>query len=218
MQILLVSATRNEIDPTLQRLSPNGDEHIDVLISGIGSLMSAYHLTRRTQSRRPDFVVQAGIGGSFDSAYPPGTVVGISEEVLADLGALEQGSLTDIFDMGFAAENEAPFQHRMLGNPWTNRFRNMLPFVRAATVNGISASAAQVSAIVAKYNPVVESMEGAALHFVCLAENIPFLQLRAVSNFAGERNKANWKIAESIANLNKELQRIIELLQTTTEP
>jgi futalosine hydrolase len=63
--------------------------------------------------------------------------------------------------------------------------------------------------------PVVESMEGAAFHYVCLMEKIPFLQLRGISNYVGERNKANWKIRESIDALN---QQLIKMINQITEP
>ena len=52
-------------------------------------------------------------------------------------------------------------------------------------------------------------MEGAALHYVCLSEKIPFLQLRSVSNYVGERDKSKWALREAIMNLNIELQRLI---------
>jgi len=52
---------------------------------------------------------------------------------------------------------------------------------------------------------VIESMEGAAFHYVCLQEAVPFLQLRAVSNMIGERDKTKWLMKEAIDNLNKEL-------------
>jgi futalosine hydrolase len=55
-------------------------------------------------------------------------------------------------------------------------------------------------------------MEGAALHYVCLMEKIPFLQIRSISNYIGERNKKNWNMKESIINLNKELIRLLEQL------
>jgi futalosine hydrolase len=55
-------------------------------------------------------------------------------------------------------------------------------------------------------------MEGAALHYVCLLEKIPFLQVRSISNYIGERNKKKWNIKESINNLNKELIRLLESL------
>ncbi len=59
-------------------------------------------------------------------------------------------------------------------------------------------------------HPVVESMEGAALHYTCLEEGIAFLQLRAVSNTVGERNKTKWDIRAAIDGLN---DRLIRLLQ-----
>ena len=52
-------------------------------------------------------------------------------------------------------------------------------------------------------------MEGAALHYVCLHEKIPFLQLRTVSNYVGERNKTKWNIADAFENLNLELVTLI---------
>ena len=55
-------------------------------------------------------------------------------------------------------------------------------------------------------------MEGAALHYVCLCEKIPFLQLRCVSNYVGERDKSKWEMTEAISNLNIELNKIIEIL------
>ena len=55
----------------------------------------------------------------------------------------------------------------------------------------------------------IESMEWAALHYVGLMEKIPFLQIRSLSNFAGERDKGKWKIKEAIASLNLELENIL---------
>jgi futalosine hydrolase len=214
MQILLAAATVNEISPTMEWLS--GNYGVKVLITGIGSTATAFALTKSILGQRPDIVIQAGIAGSFSQQYPPGSVVFIDEEIIADMGAIEQGRLIDIFDMGFAAGNEKPFTNRMLANPSTAKYNYGVDFVRGATVNGISSSSLQVSLIKEKYNPVVESMEGAALHYVCLMESIPFLQLRAVSNLVGERNKANWKFREAITNLNEKLNVIITDLTKET--
>ena len=82
--------------------------------------------------------------------------------------------------------------------------------VDAITINEITTNENRISILNEKYHPAVESMEGAAFHFVCLQENIPFLQLRAVSNYVGERDKSKWKIDLAIKNLNLELAKIIE--------
>ncbi|MBL7697349.1 MAG: futalosine hydrolase [Chitinophagaceae bacterium] len=214
MYILLVSSTENEIRPALNWLSSskgivNGHE-IETLITGVGSTATAYALTRQLLWRAPEMVIQAGIGGSFREEFPPESIAFIIEDVFADLGAYQNGEFTDIFDLGLAASDEHPFTNRLLANPHTEMWTKFgLPFVRGATINCISSTADQVATIRRKYDPVIESMEGAALHYTCLMENIPFIQLRAVSNFAGERNKNNWKMMEAIAVLNEKLKRIL---------
>lgn len=55
-------------------------------------------------------------------------------------------------------------------------------------------------------------MEGAALHYICRDVNIPFIQIRSVSNYVGERNKAHWKMKEAIYQLNETLLQYIEAL------
>lgn len=212
MQILLAAATSSEINPVIDWINRERDESVKLLITGIGGTAAAFSLTRALAHGHPQLVLQAGIGGSFDDRYPPGSLALIGEEVIADLGAIELGRFTDIFDMGFADPNEKPFTNRMLKNPDQHKYLFGLPFVRGATVNGISSSPLQTGIIMEKYHPCIESMEGAALHYVCLMENIPFLQLRAVSNFVGDRNKANWNIPEAIHNLNEKLKSIIRQL------
>jgi futalosine hydrolase len=41
-------------------------------------------------------------------------------------------------------------------------------------------------------------------------ENVPFIQLRSISNYIGERNKKKWDMMDSINNLNKELIKLVE--------
>jgi futalosine hydrolase len=45
---------------------------------------------------------------------------------------------------------------------------------------------------------------------------IPFLQLRGISNLVGERNKENWKIPLAIEQVNQSLIRL--LTRIATEP
>jgi futalosine hydrolase len=80
-----------------------------------------------------------------------------------------------------------------------------LKAVNAVSVNQITTSKQMIESYISKFDPVVESMEGAALHYVCLQEKIPFLQLRSISNYIGERDKKKWKIKDAILNLNLNL-------------
>ncbi|MFZ1371603.1 MAG: futalosine hydrolase, partial [Ferruginibacter sp.] len=67
----------------------------------------------------------------------------------------------------------------------------------------------QKQQFIKQFKPGIETMEGAALHYVCLQENIPFLQIRSISNYVGERDKIKWKLKEAIENLNTDLIKLI---------
>ena len=209
MHITVAAATYNEIGITAEWLKTQGTS-VEVLITGIGAAITAHSLSRHIYAQRPALVIQAGVAGSFVEALPPETVAFVNEEVFADLGAIDLEGPVDIFDLGLAAVNDHPFKNKMLVNPDTRRWQKyQLPFVKGATINCVSSTTAQVQRIKAKYDPAVESMEGAALHYVCLMENIPFIQLRSISNYVGERDKKNWKLKEAITILNHHLKKII---------
>jgi futalosine hydrolase len=48
-------------------------------------------------------------------------------------------------------------------------------------------------------------MEGIAFHYACKQAKIPFLQIRAISNYVTPRNKSEWEIPLAIQNLNQYL-------------
>ena len=81
---------------------------------------------------------------------------------------------------------------------------------RGITVNKITDDKIQIKRFLEKFGADIESMEGAAFHYVCLQEKINFLQLRSISNIAGERDKTKWKMKEAISNLNIELKKLVK--------
>jgi futalosine hydrolase len=215
MNILIVAATSFEIQPTIDllhsaRFHPD-EKKFSVLLTDIGGMATTYNLVKTILEKRPDFVLQAGIAGSFHHQHAVGAVVGVSEELMADLGAEEDNDFRDVFDLGLVKENQFPFQGKILKNPYAERIKNNsgLALVRSISINEVTTRKERIELIRRKYNPDIESMEGAALHYVCLREKIPFLQLRAISNYVGERNKENWSLKPAIENLNN---RIIEII------
>jgi len=205
MKILLVSATAFETAPFLEGYgsAPN-NPGIDLkrVESGIGVLSSTYLILKAIQEFRPHFVIQAGIAGSFTEKYPPGSLVVAKQDILADLCVREPDGYRDMKQIGLESTG-------LLENPLNPAKLPGLPFVNAVTVNEVSTSPDRIDWFRNRFGAEIESMEGAALHFVARKENIPFLQLRAVSNFVGERNKQNWKMKEAISILNEELGRLV---------
>jgi len=210
MYILLVAATSFEIQPTMAQLPQRHD--IEPLLTGVGSIPTAWSLTRMAVRRRPDCVIQAGIAGCFIPGRI-GQVMAIKEEALGDVGVHEHGAFKSVFDLNLMDRNTPPFTNSLLVNPYKKWLDSTgLQQVRAVTINEITTNPARIEWYQQNIAPVVESMEGAALHYVCLHENIPFLQLRAVSNDIGQRDKSKWDFKASIAALNKELTDILQRL------
>jgi futalosine hydrolase len=219
MHVLLVSATEFEISEMTawlnSRVVAHNDSNPEWLISGIGQLQTAFSLQRKIQVKRPALVIQAGIAGSF-SADVMEKVFAVQSEEIADLGVLESTGFRNIFEMGLDQPDRFPFRKGKLFNPYHALIEfTGLPVSDGKTVNEIKSA----DFIFAQRNqpPFVESMEGAALHYVCLMENIPFIQIRAVSNQLGERDKSRWKLKESIGALHRSLVSMIQKLETADE-
>jgi futalosine hydrolase len=88
-----------------------------------------------------------------------------------------------------------------------------LPAVSAVSVNEISTSTEKINVFAEKYKADIESMEGAALHYVCAMQQIPFIQIRGISNLVGERDKTKWKIPESMLAATNACINLINKIQ-----
>lgn len=214
MNVLIVAATVLEISPFLEqyRTDQNMSANIDVLVTGIGLTATTYSLTRQLNLKRPDLVIQAGVGGCFDTSVPLGAVLAIKQEAIADQSVIELDKLKTMFDLKLVPQNQYPFSKGWMVNKSEVLKKVKLKKVKGVSVNEITTSKQKVKFYNETFSPVVESMEGAALHYVCLMEKIPFVQIRSVSNYIAERNKKNWNMKESIINLNKEMQKLLENL------
>jgi futalosine hydrolase len=140
-------------------------------------------------------------------------VVCIKEESLGDLGVHEEGKWKDIFDLKLEKSSYPPFEKRKLPNQWLKEYNLLkLPEVAAVTINQVTTAEDHKQQLIKKYEAVTESMEGAALHYVCRNFNVPFMQIRAVSNYIGERDKSKWEMKAAIENLNQTVLKYLEKL------
>jgi futalosine hydrolase len=205
MKILIVSATAMEIAPFVAN-----NLEVDILITGVGAPACMYTLTKKLQQNVYDFVIQAGIAGTFKNNFALANTYIVTHDLFADLGISENEMFYTLFDTGFVDANTMPYTNGWLENDGVINVG--LPTAKNITVNTVSDNFDITEMYKRKFDADIESMEGAAFHFVCLQEKIPFLQLRSISNFVGERSKTNWKIKEAIDGLNENLKRIVGVL------
>ena len=213
MKILVVSATEHELNLSNTNLqNDKTDDNVDLLISGIGIAATVYHVTKTLMQKNYDTAIQAGIAGSFTNRLNLGETVFVSSDTFGDSGIEESGMFRNLITSGLVNENDFPFTNGWLVNRHKILNNGLIKTVKAITVNKITDDKKQIDEQINFFNAQVESMEGAAFHYVCLSMNIPFLQLRSISNVVGERDKNKWKMKEAISSLNNNLNKIIQVL------
>lgn len=220
--LLIVSATEFEILPLLRHLEStykfedgvfrNKGFDVRVLITGVGMVHMTYALTGSLSiDRHYNLIINAGVGGSFDRDIALGAVVNITHDTFADMGVTEaDGSFTSAFDMKFINGDIAPYRDGWLVNQAEDM--QFLPAKKSVTVNNVTGTTGQADLLIEKFNPDIESMEGAAFAFVCSLFKARYLQIRAVSNYVEPRDRSNWEIDLAIENLNATLISMLAML------
>jgi futalosine hydrolase len=228
VRILLVAATTAETGPVTAGLRPTtrsrslgagrvittlvtDDHEVDVLVTGVGMVATATWCAHTLGRERYDIALNIGVCGSFDRALPPGTVVHVVTDRLSELGAEDGDAFLSIHQLNLLDENAPPFTKGRLVNPAPPVSATLagLPVVNGITVNTVHGDDQSIARVTGRFFPQVESMEGAAFMYACLALGQPFAQIRAVSNVVERRNREAWKLAEAVANLGAVSLRLL---------
>ena len=186
--ILLVSATELEVKPLLDTLGQpvytntylkeyylSQNTNLDVIVTGVGIPFTVYKMMRIFSRIKYDLVINIGIAGSFNRNITIGDIVNVGVEEFADLGIEEDSGFVSVFEKGFVGNNEAPFKEGKLSNPHLEKYTSVssLQKVNGITVNTAHSKSDSTANIKKKFNADVESMEGAAVFYVCLLEKTP---------------------------------------------
>jgi futalosine hydrolase len=190
------------------RLCPRGRELL-LLVTGVGPLNAAYALGRVLGAYEIAGVCNLGIAGScVPERLGLGAVAVASAEVFPDYG-VDVGGVVDARAVGLA-------QARDGGRGVWDRL-DLLPreaagamgldvselaeavFLTSGRVSGDRERARELHTL---HGAELENMEGFALALGCLRAGVPFLELRTVSNPAGERDKACWDFRLALDTLD----------------
>jgi futalosine hydrolase len=220
MKILFVSATCFELYQFFENLKQEKenkgpvfhykwyDIDIDLIVTGLGTTFATYFLTKALAIDKYDLVINAGIAGSFRDEISIGTVVNVKTEQFCDFGIEEPDRIKTVFETGFVDPCEFPFADGKLVN--TYFFNGIdLPVVSGVTGNISHGDPKSIDRIKREFDPDIESMEGAAIFYVCLFEKVPFLEIRAISNYVELRDTEKWDIPVTLENLTDELFRFL---------
>lgn len=185
-----------------------------LLHTGIGAVNAAHALTCQLEGQTPDLVLQFGIGGAYvPTGIPIRSVVLATEEVYGDVGVVTPEGWKPADEIGI------PLVH---GNPpHFNRFPLDPQLVSTAaeicgarcgvfvTVSQCSGVQAVGDTLHARFDGLVENMEGAAAAHICRLYGIPFLEVRGISNLVEDRQPALWDIPSAAEAAQSALLKII---------
>lgn len=179
-----------------------GDVSVELVESGLGAVNVASVLTSRLEATSPDVVVQVGVGGAYaGSGLHVGDLAVAASENDGDLGVVTPDGWHGADLIGL------PVVERDGCDPFFNRFpvdetRSKAatdsvdgaygPFVSVQTCSGTAALGAERERRVP--GAIVENMEGAAAAQVCLQHDVPFVELRAISNLVEDRDTSRWDL------------------------
>lgn len=217
--ILIVTASPLE---ALAFRDLEGDFHgwlVETLITGIGTIASTRSLTRYfLQNQKPALALNAGIAGSFRDDLPVGSVGLVGRDCFADFGIDDRGVFIPAAGAGLVDENENPFDER----GWiecktinTVNAEKSFRILTGITSDIVSGSRERIDLLKKRFNPDIESMEGATFLYICALEKVPCLALRAVSNMIEERNRDNWDIPLALRNMREKAEELLTLLANT---
>ncbi|MEU6174464.1 futalosine hydrolase [Streptantibioticus parmotrematis] len=202
-------------DRTALRLTGGPLGTVDLLAAGVGPAAvaagTAAALAAAEAAGTPyDLVISTGIGGGFAPAAPVGSVVVADAIVAADLGAETPEGFVPVTELGFGTTRHLP-------PPELSRAA-----ARAAgaghgtvlTVSTVTGGAARARELTDRHpTALAEAMEGFGVAEAAAAHRVPVLEVRAVSNPVGPRDRAAWRIGDALAALGDAFRAMVPVLQ-----
>lgn len=191
---------------------------ISVLVTGVGTVMTAWKMHQWfSQNNMPSVAINIGIAGSFNDELKTGDVVIPAADCFADMGIEADSGFITVFEAGLSNPDKDPFRKGWIhSDPGIlSKLPETFRQVRAITVNTVSGSAETISKYVSKYDPDIETMEGAAFFYICAVEKIPFVSLRAVSNRITPGRREKWDIPAALGSLSRSLYKFLLIHETT---
>lgn len=213
-RVLIMTSVSAEKEAVLRGLNENNDR-FKVVIAGVGPAAAAASTAAALATEEYDLVVNAGIAGGFDGRASVGSIVLANQIIAADLGVETAEGFCPLDKLGFGTTRiqvDSGLVTRVAtaltgaGLPVTTG-----PVLSVSTVTGSLARAEQLELLVP--GALAEAMEGYGVAIAAQQRGIPILEIRAISNRVGPRNRAEWRIEEALESLAKASSVLKEVLR-----
>ncbi len=197
---------------------------VTLLHSGIGKANAAAATSSLLGFFQPSAVIVVGCGGAFpESGLQVGDLAIASEEIYGDEGVLTPDGFLDMEALelplvqrnGHCLFNRYPASpllmekaRALLASGITDTFPATTngPFVTVSTCSGTLAAGTELAR---RTGGICENMEGAAVAQVCAMHNIPFMEIRGISNLVEDRDTSRWNLKGGAEIAQRAVQEIL---------
>ncbi len=202
-----------------------GQQAVRLVVTGPGMANAVHGLTVAIAAGIPRLIIQTGCGGGFEqSGIEIGDVAIASKEIDAQLG-LEQVGTGNVVDKLPFPVIRKPGREIFNCYPVDNsEFDSAVKSLKTGlsgpdvavfsgsfiTVATVTTSSGRSGDLYRQYGALVENMEGAGAAHVAALYGIPFLEIRAVSNRVGDRDKSKWDLPLSFERCSKAVRLYLE--------
>ena len=193
--------------------------------TGIGKVNAAAITAAALSRVASGEVWNVGCAGAYcGSGLEVGDVLISDNCLLADEGILTRNGPAPLSEIGIplvvknglafcdafpAGESLGSAQKILSRSPFSdNAFR--LRYGPSLTVGMTSGDLQTASARFHRFQALAENMEGGAIAQTCLLFGVPFLEIRGISNVAGEREKACWDLRAAVDHCLAVVERLLE--------
>ncbi|MEU6403138.1 futalosine hydrolase [Streptomyces sp. NPDC046985] len=229
-RVLVVTAVPAERDAVAQAFAGTADElrlpgatvhrlgGCDLVAAGVGparaAAAAAAALTAAALGGAPyGLVVSAGIAGGFPPGAPVGSLVVADEITAADLGAETADGFVPVTELGFGVVAHRPPESLVRATAAATG----AVCGTVLTVSTVTGAAARADALRARHpRALAEAMEGFGVAEAAAAHGVPVLELRAVSNPVGPRDRAAWRIGDALTALTDGFGKLAPVLESWT--
>jgi futalosine hydrolase len=201
-RLLVVTAVAAEAEAMRQALPPQ----ITVQPVGVGPAAAAAGTARllalaEAAGSPYEAVICAGIAGGFDGRAPLGATILATRSIAADLGAESPTGFLPIETLGFGNSTIETDKDLL------KTLQDAIPYALAgdiltlATVTGTAVTAATLAARFPEAR--AEAMEGYGAASAAGQAEIPYAEIRTISNRIGPRDRDSWRLGEALTALTK---------------
>lgn len=193
-----------------------GPPRLDLIAAGVGPALAAAStataLTAAALAGTPyDLVVSAGVAGGFAPGAPVGSLVVADEITAADLGADTAEGFVPVTELGFGTVTHRPPETLV------RAIAAATGAVAGTVLTGstVTGTAARAEVLRARHpRALAEAMEGFGVAEAAAAHGVPVLEIRAVSNPVGPRDRAAWRIDDALAALTEGFGKLAPVLRS----